>query len=121
KDAPFGGGDLSAIAAKRPPGFFTLWLREPEKLNPKHRMPVFDLEQKEVNDLSAYLASLGAADDRPADFSKANIENGKKLLTDLRCAACHEIPGIAAPKSQIGLALNGHGCLGSADVKTHRP
>lgn len=121
KDAPFGGGDLSRIAAKRPSGFFALWLKDPKQLNTHHRMPVFDLDQKEINDLSVYLASLGKTAERPTDLSQADAENGKKLLAEKRCAACHEIPGVPAPASRLGLALAEHGCLGPADAKTNRP
>src|SRR5206468_2615146 len=74
QDSLFGGGDLTRIAAKRPPGFFPRWLRQPERLNPRHRMPVFPLEKKEVADLSAYLAGLGGP--APSEAFAGNSPRG---------------------------------------------
>ncbi|MFM9066817.1 MAG: c-type cytochrome, partial [Planctomycetota bacterium] len=53
----YGGGDLTAIARKRPPDFFGQWLSRPESLNQHHRMPVFSFSPEELRDLSAWLAS----------------------------------------------------------------
>jgi mono/diheme cytochrome c family protein len=100
----FGGGDLSKVASKRPAPFFGAWLAEPAKLNPDHRMPVFELNQDERASLSLYLATLGTAEksarqDRPAT---ALVTAGRKLVSTHRCASCHalakdpELPGIAA-------------------------
>lgn len=90
----FGGGDLSTIAAKRPAGFFSAWLAEPAKLNPDHRMPVFDLGLDERASLSLYLASLGpfkkpVREDKP-DASLVAV--GRKLVATHRCANCHSLP-----------------------------
>lgn len=121
KDAPFGGGDLSQIAAKRPAQFFATWLRNPEKLNPQHRMPVFDLSSKEVNDIAAYLASLGDSKADAEKFSTSMIEQGKSLIEAKRCASCHEIPGVKAGKDRSLLTMEQEGCLGDADPEKHRP
>src|SRR6185369_7994944 len=90
----FGGGDLSKVASKRPAGFFATWLAEPAKLNPDHRMPVFDLSQEERTSLSMYLASLGPSK-KPASDAKPEaslIATGRKLVSTHRCASCHSLP-----------------------------
>lgn len=88
----FGGGDLTAISAKRPSGFFAHWLAAPEELNPQHRMPVFQLTNEEIRDLSAHLATLGTAPKR-IEAPKHNDEQiaiGRQLFEKHQCAACHE-------------------------------
>jgi mono/diheme cytochrome c family protein len=90
----FGGGDLSKISSKRPTGFFSAWLAEPAKLNPDHRMPVFDLSQDERASLSLYLASLGP----PAKTARAErpeaslVAAGQKLISTHGCTNCHALP-----------------------------
>lgn len=90
----FGGGDLSQVASKRPDSFFASWLAEPAKLNPDHRMPVFDLSQDERTSLSLYLASLRKAE-KPVQEVKPGPEDvvqGRKLVSSHRCAQCHSLP-----------------------------
>jgi mono/diheme cytochrome c family protein len=50
-----GGGDLTRIADKRPAGFFARWLKDPAEVNRHHRMPIFDLSVKEIDQIAAYL------------------------------------------------------------------
>jgi len=105
----FGGGDLSAIAAKRPATFFDAWLSAPAKLNPDHRMPVFTLTPHERISLSLYLASLG----KPANAANSGdaatkadeplLARGRALVQSHRCAACHALPE-AKPGSNENLA-----------------
>lgn len=90
----FGGGDLSKVASKRQAPFFSDWLAEPAKLNPDHRMPVFDLSQEERTSLSLYLASLGSSKN-PAREEKPDddlVAEGRKLVSSHRCANCHSLP-----------------------------
>lgn len=90
----FGGGDLSKIASKRPASFFANWLAEPAKLNPDHRMPVFDLSQDERTSLSLYLATLGKAEKLAQEVKPPGkeIAQGRKLVSAHRCAQCHSLP-----------------------------
>lgn len=90
----FGGGDLSNVASKRPDSFFANRLAEPAKLNPDHRMPVFDLGQDERTSLSLYLASLRKAE-KPVQEVKPGTEDivrGRELVSAHRCAQCHSLP-----------------------------
>jgi mono/diheme cytochrome c family protein len=119
KDALFGGGDLSRIASKRPPGFFPLWLQEPARLNPRHRMPVFSLAKQEIADISAYLSGLGKMSEARPPGSGAD---GRKIIEAKRCANCHEIPGIKPAPARTWTAPSDlTGCLGEPDSVKNRP
>lgn len=106
----FGGGDLTAIAAKRPREFFAHWLSNPQELNAQHRMPVFELSKDELRDLSAHLSTLGSASERTAAPGPANdqIELGRKLFEQHQCASCHEraAPEKRAEKLEFAEAIN---------------
>lgn len=128
--ALFGGGDLARIAAKRPAEFFDPWLRNPEALNRHHRMPVFELSREERRDLTAYLASLGAAEkekEKLAVGDPAVVALGRRLIEEKRCAHCHEMVGIQAaaklPRPRPGDAGSSAsiGCLGDPDGTKGRP
>ncbi|MFN0018810.1 MAG: c-type cytochrome [Pirellulaceae bacterium] len=90
----FGGGDLSQVAAKRPLAFFSVWLAEPAKHNPDHRMPMFDLSEGERSSLSLYLTSLGTAakSARHEPPTADLVAAGRKLVQAHRCANCHTLP-----------------------------
>ncbi len=95
----FDGGDLSAIAAKRPAGFFARWLKDPAAVNPAHRMPVVRLNDQEVVDLAAYLSKQG--EPTPAAVGEVAtdqlLRQGRQIIEQKRCAACHQIPGFERP------------------------
>ena len=94
----FGGGDLTHIADKRPAAFFAEWLSAPAKLNRDHRMPLFDLDEKQRRSLAAFLSSLKApsanTDSRPrTDQANAElIALGRKLVSNHLCGECHRLP-----------------------------
>ncbi|MEE2991480.1 MAG: c-type cytochrome [Planctomycetota bacterium] len=99
----FAGPELSDVGAKRPGSFFGSWLKSPEKLNPQHRMPRFELSDKERQALSVYLAGcrherglneeVNELEVRDRVEQAATVETrvaaGKKLYERLRCDACH--------------------------------
>ena len=89
----FDGGDLAAIAAKRPAKFFETWLASPDAINARHRMPVFDLNEIERQQLAAFLVTL-AGPRRPATSpsQQVSVERGAKAIAAFRCAACHVLP-----------------------------
>lgn len=88
----FGGGDLSEIASKRPSEFFQKWLKSPAEINRHHRMPTFDLTSRERRQLGAFLSSLGTSREyRQRQDTAEQIDRGKQLYKDFRCAACHTL------------------------------
>jgi cytochrome c553 len=86
----FGGGDLTAIGAKRPQEFFARWLADPASLNRHHRMPVFDLSAVERDSLALWLGQQG----KPTQLKQqGDAKRGEQLVAERRCAACHALPG----------------------------
>ena len=129
----FGGGSLDRLAEKRPFSFLQPWLSNPAALNRSHRMPVFDLADEEIADLSAYLyhraadipSSAQPSPDKANPETNDTIAYGKKLLHELRCAACHTIPGIRPPmllpRLRIEATSEIQGCLSSAKRSAKQP
>jgi mono/diheme cytochrome c family protein len=134
-----GGGDLSHIADKRPPGFFAVWLSEPQHLNRDHRMPIFSLSNHERTSLALFLAEQKTRGERPASAgwssphkpasagrSPARAE-GRRVAEQFHCAACHRLPeAIRDPASRNAPRLDAHNnwdrsCLSSPDAMKHRP
>lgn len=96
----YDGGDLSAIAAKRPPKFFETWLASPDAINSRHRMPIFELTEVERQHLVAFLVTLTGQSRQPTSTSQqASVERGAKAIATLRCTACHVLPDIATMPS----------------------
>lgn len=110
----FGGGDLTDVQHKRTPEFFARWLANPAVVNSDHRMPVFDLSEKEIADLSAFLRRGIAARDNlanednsgvshpidlqtesqtPAEIARKNPDPtlGEHLFHSRNCSACHAV------------------------------
>jgi cytochrome c553 len=131
-----GGGDLTHIADKRPPGFFNIWLAEPARLNRDHRMPVFTLSNKERTSLALFLAEQKTSRGKSnATQSVADVrshaergnEEGRKLAEQFGCAACHRLPeAIRDTTSYTAPRLNersnwDRSCVGLPDAKKHRP
>jgi len=128
----FGGGDLTAIAAKRPAEFFANWLAHPERLNRDHRMPVFRLDPIEIGHVAAHLKTLGPTPSAPEKkyetAAAAQLKRGKTLVAEHRCGACHRLPepidpaatrhSLAAVSGQAAKQAN---CLGESDVQARRP
>ena len=147
----FSGGDLSAIAQKRPAEFFLRWLDDPSALNAQHRMPVFKLSKLERDDLMAYLSTLrttndsvalhqprrasegtsGTATSKKPQTDKSLVERGRKLFVSQSCTACHrgpiELPPVEAAPSLSASHISKLGdklassCLGEPNMEKPRP
>lgn len=145
----FSGGDLTAIAAKRPAAFFVRWLTDPAKLNADHRMPVFKLSELERSDLVVYLATLrgekNSDNDAGAAASSAQralsprgeieeelVARGRRLIAEHRCASCHRLPTEDKALARLDdspaafLRKNAKSnwddsCLGEPNAAKHRP
>ncbi len=124
----FGGGDLTHIADKRPPEFFATWLAEPARLNRDHRMPVFTLSADERTALGLFLAAQKSEGAKPDFTARAPAERraaGRKLVEQMRCAACHRLPEATPaprPASHLGERSDWQrSCLQGPDAARHRP
>lgn len=118
------GGELTSIAQKRPASFFADWLRDPQKLNPQHRMPQMELTGAEQEALATFLKRQGLPAEEAFTFSEEQRKHGRKLVRSLGCASCHELspeqveaPSESSP-SRIAKPLTNdssweHGCQAS--------
>lgn len=101
---PFGGGDLSTVGARLTRERLFAQLTDPARINAHARMPVFPLSDIERLQLVDALASQTGGSRQytgaPAEWQNDSnlVEQGKQMIAAARCAACHEIPGIAAPE-----------------------
>jgi mono/diheme cytochrome c family protein len=120
-----GGGDLTLIGDKRPAGFFTVWLAEPARLNPDHRMPVFTLSDAERTSLALFLAEQKTAGAKSEDHPTAEPRpDGRKLVEEFRCADCHRLPETTkhAPVAELNARSDWQqSCAGRPDTNKHRP
>ncbi len=97
----FGGGDLSAIAVKRPADYFAKWLQDPARLNRDHRMPVFDLTADERASLALALAARGKRPEAEGEGKKVDKFRARELASQHRCDRCHRLP---AAKERLALS-----------------
>lgn len=127
-DGPFAGSELTQVAAKRTPEFFVRWLDDAAHVNVDRRMPQFKLDGLETADLASFLATLGVRwPDRGNNFvtTEAEIDRGRALVAEHRCAACHRLPSDAAKPLRTASSVvpmnDKPNCLGEPDVAKHRP
>ncbi|EAQ80443.1 PA14 domain-containing protein [Blastopirellula marina] len=126
---PFSGGDLSDIAAKRPPHFFAKWLEDPAALNADHRMPVYQLDGDSRKHLAAYLATLSKSGKLASTPQKKpnslKVKQGRDLVLANRCDACHRLPGDLKDDQRKPLSTLTSGdlwhdaCLAAPTVEKH--
>jgi len=96
------GPELSGVGTKVNPQWLTRWLSNPDAYEPATRMPHFRFNAKQVGELSAFLMSKTNPDFLPAALPPAppdEIAEGKKLVGEYGCAACHEINGVVAQQN----------------------
>ena len=112
-DKPFGEGampelsndspDLTTIGERVTESWLRQWIAQPHTLKPTTTMPAMvdpstDEGKQQAADLAAYLASLGAKEEKShAAFSPDLIKHGGQLFHELGCVACHTLPDNKAP------------------------
>lgn len=96
-DLPFAGPELTHVGQRRSAAWLTTWLSDPKRLNVDHRMPVFALTDEEQQLIVAALSESDASAKgskspvaKPA-MSEMDVETGRKLFVEFRCAACHQV------------------------------
>ena len=88
----YGGPALFGDHLKRSAEWIDLWLRDPGKINPEHRMPVFSLTAEERRQLAAVLSKGDNAADRHAGQLLGDVARGAALVRQSRCGSCHKLP-----------------------------
>jgi len=92
---PLGGTKLDTIAARRTPNWLDRWLQQPAAINPDHRMPVFNLDGAERQQIIQALLGDQAfpEENSPPQISDELVARGRDVIISNRCAVCHEFPG----------------------------
>ena len=125
---PYAGPSLTSIGRKRSADWLATWLAVPERLNPQHRMPTFQLRRSERGLLVKFLSSLGqqskAGNPGPQN---GDSDRGRALVKEFHCASCHKLPAIEPtaepPPSLVSRQLNWEeSCVGTkVDQSNQRP
>jgi mono/diheme cytochrome c family protein len=95
------GPELTRVGSKVTPQWLDAWLRNPRMYDRTTAMPRYRLTEKDIGLLKEFLESkadpdfLGQARLGPAQVSQ--IANGRALVIERGCAACHAINGISPP------------------------
>ncbi|MCA9061761.1 MAG: hypothetical protein KDA96_01800 [Planctomycetaceae bacterium] len=100
---PYRGPELNTVGRRRNARWLDRWLRDPGSLNEHHRMPVFELTKDERRQIVAALSeaqggsivpSVTEQSRMPERTDAERIRDGRKLVTELGCAACHSIRNV---------------------------
>lgn len=130
---PHGGGDvvtsplavsLPDLQAKTHFKALAAFLISPSDFRPDGRMPHVPLEQQEAMDVAAHLLDFQSSNPRDdakpiapwPKTTKAEIAKGLELARQLKCAKCHELPGVDS--HSIKRAGGAGGCLSENPVKS---
>lgn len=125
-DGAWGGPELTEIGRIRSLPWLLTWLDKPESLRPGQRMPKFELTKAERRQLAVYLSGQSSSSPAAAetDEQSADVGRGRVLIEELKCAACHTIPGIKID-DRAALAMDritdlGQGCVSTKPSATAR-
>ncbi|MBI4595762.1 MAG: cytochrome c [Candidatus Tectomicrobia bacterium] len=100
------GGTLDQIKYKVAPDWIRRFIKDPVAYSKETRMPNFQFKDQEIEQITAFLLSLGeknqdesqftekAAETDLSGFSSEELEKGKKLVSDFACITCHNIKGM---------------------------
>lgn len=101
------------------------FLADPLKTRPDGRMPHVDLHESDAADVAAYLLDFHHSDGTTAKPLQSfvpdagQVREGRRIVEDRRCAACHDFPGHAAV-SVMPISPLADGCL-SGEQRPGRP
>ena len=117
-----GFGDLKAKYGLDGLGAFIF---DPLKVRPDGRMPKVAMEKQDAIDIAGYLLEFQGSDGRldgpvvAVVADKALVMAGRKVVTEARCAACHDLPKDVAV-APVALKKAEGGCLEAGHVKGPR-
>jgi cbb3-type cytochrome oxidase cytochrome c subunit len=117
------GSDLTNIGAKVSPAWIYKWLKEPHTITDSSgntvvngyethsRMPQFQLDEKELKSLCAFLSSLRTAPVEPYKFdpqvlaalesSPDVVEQGEARFREMFCTTCHPVAVTRAGETKL--------------------
>jgi mono/diheme cytochrome c family protein len=108
--------DLDGLGSKRTAAWLGEYLHHPRRGGPSTHRADVRLSSDDAAHLAAYLVTEGPPAPTAAGMAaiRGNPARGKELATRLRCAACHEIAGLAPPRADLPLTAGSRasgGCL----------
>jgi ubiquinol-cytochrome c reductase cytochrome b subunit len=118
------GPDLSTVGSFRSGEWLITHFRNPQAVAPGFKMPVFEVNEDELNALAAYLLrqrggtpiqTVEPVQKEPIAVAGNRfniIEQGKRIYTEQNCSACHKINGTGGT---VGPELTGLGGKHSID------
>jgi mono/diheme cytochrome c family protein len=90
------GPDLSRVAEKIGLPWLMPWIKNPLSYDPETVMPDFRLEPGQLQDIAAYVLTMGKKETSPEPaLDPAKIEIGKKYFSQRGCTGCHTMEGFA--------------------------
>lgn len=104
---------LVKIAGKLDKEFFKNWVWSPKTFNKHSKMPSFFAQDNnskpeflkkniaEVNAMTEYIYSISQGYSPKYSYEKGNEENGKKLISEIGCLACHGVEGFEDQSKKI--------------------
>lgn len=106
------GPELSKISSKMNPQWLFRWIKDPQKVWPDTKMSDFSFEDRDVEDLVAFLVEEYIDLDMeeasiPEQIKKVNTADyrrGKELILKYGCIGCHDISG-EEDRGETGLEL----------------
>ena len=86
------GPSLRRIGNKVDPSWLVRWIKNPEKYQPKTKMPDFRLSEEEAVSIAAFLISQSDPNYKePIQYDKGDINKGQKLFRTIGCLGCHKM------------------------------
>ena len=104
------GPALDSVGAKVTPNYLRQWINDPKAYDPDTSMPSLRLNNRELDNVVAYLMSLQKATPNAAGESigEVDVAEGETLVRTYGCFGCHEIPGFEN-ESKVGADLGEFG------------
>ena len=104
------GPALDSVGAKVTPNYLRQWISDPKAYDPDTSMPSLRLNNRELDNVVAYLMSLQKATPNTAGESigEVDVAEGETLVRTYGCFGCHEISGFEN-ESKVGADLGEFG------------
>lgn len=97
------GPELTRIGNKAKPAWLTAWLQNPRGYDATTPMPHYRFTPQQTATLVAFLQAKSDSDYGANVHLEAatprQVANGRKLIVELGCAACHQINGVQKPEN----------------------
>ena len=82
------GPDLSEVGGRVTRDWLATWLKNPRHTRSDSVMPILITEEKDINDVTAYLSTLGESQTKTAT-TEARVKEGEEIFNRIGCAKCH--------------------------------